>query len=620
MALSRAELESKLWQAADILRGQIDAADYKNYIFSLLFLKRLSDRFGEEVEHAVAAGVPRETALKDPDEHEFFALIAELGLEAVPANERRDQMALSKTELESKLWQAADILRGQIDAADYKNYIFSLLFLKRLSRRLRGRIRGALTRRWRTPWRRVFRANGADAALRDPDEHEPFFVPPEFRLTFARWDALLESSMNAGEALNIAGSAVENANTDPRGWTVCWLAGTNWNDESKLGSPASRERIIRSLLNHFGDLDLRDENLREDAAGTGNVLGDAYEYLINKFADDAGKKGGEFYTPRPVVRLIVELLQPREGMRICDPTAGSGGMLIYAAQYVRERGGDIRNLVLHGQERNLGTLAIGKLNLLLHGLRAARVEPGDVIAEPQLTDTSGRLFSYDRVIANPPFSLKNWGHDFAPNDPHHRFDRYGAIPPKTKGDFAFLLHMLGVTNAEGMVGVVMPHGILFRGGAEGRIRQGIVEADLFEAVIGLAPNLFFGASIPVAICVLNKDKPLERQGKTLFIDAAQEGYFRQGKAQNFIEPEHIAKLVKAYRAFEDVERFAHVADLEEMRGNDFNLNISRYVDTTEPVEVMGVAQALAELREAERRRDEAAAKMNELLAELGYVR
>ena len=328
------------------------------------------------------------------------------------------------------------------------------------------------------------------------------------------------------------------------------------NDESKLGSPANREGIIRSLLNHFGDLDLRDENLRVDGAGGGNVLGDAYEYLINRFADDAGKKGGEFYTPRSVVRLIVKLLRPREGMRICDPTAGSGGMLIYAAQYVREHGGNLRNLALHGQERNLGTLAIGKLNLLLHGLRSARLESGDVIAEPQLTDMSGRLESYDRVVANPPFSLKNWGHDFAPNDPHHRFDRYGAIPPKTRGDLAFLLHMLGVTNADGMVGVVMPHGILFRGGAEGKIRRGIVEADLFEAIIGLAPNLFFGASIPVAICVLNKAKPIERRGKVLFVDAAQEGYFRQGKAQNFIDSEHTEKIVEAYRAFEEVERFA----------------------------------------------------------------
>ena len=212
--------------------------------------------------------------------------------------------------------------------------------------------------------------------------------------------------------------------------------------------------------------------------------------------------------------LIVELLKPEvRGCGSATRQPGSGGMLIYTAQYVRERGGDARNLVLHGQERNLGTLAIGKLNLLLHDLRAARVEAGDVIAEPGLVDGSGRLLSYDRVIANPPFSLKNWGHEFAPSDEHHRFDRYGAIPPRTKGDLAFLLHMLGVTNSEGMVGVVMPHGILFRGGAEGKIRRGIVEADLFEAIIGLAPNLFFGASIPVAICVLDKAKPAERRGQ-----------------------------------------------------------------------------------------------------------
>ena len=295
-------------------------------------------------------------------------------------------------------------------------------------------------------------------------------------------------------------------------------------------------------------------------------------------------------------------------------------MLIYTAQYVREQGGDVRNLVLHGQERNLGTLAIGKLNLLLHDLRSARMEAGDVIAEPGLMDPSGRLLAYDRVIANPPFSLKNWGHDFAPNDPHHRFDRYGAVPPKTRGDFAFLLHMLGVTNSQGMVGVVMPHGILFRGGAEGKIRRGIVEADLFEAVIGLAPNLFFGASIPVAICVLNRDKPPERRGKVLFVDAAQEGYFRPGKAQNYIYGEHIEKIVEAYRAFEDVDRLAHVADLEEIESNDFNLNISRYVDTTEPAEVIPVEEALAQLRDAERRRDEAVARMDQLLAEMGYAR
>ena len=276
--------------------------------------------------------------------------------------------------------------------------------------------------------------------------------------------------------------------------------------------------------------------------------------------------------------------------------------------------------MLQGQERNLGTLAIGKLNMLLHGLPQARLEPGDIITEPGLQDEAGRLLSYDRVIANPPFSLKNWGAEFAPHDPHHRFDRYGAVPPRTRGDFAFLLHMLGVTNAEGMVGVVMPHGILFRGGAEGKIRRGIVEADLFEAVIGLASNLFYGASIPVAICVLSRAKLAERRGRVLFVDANQEGCFRPGKAQNHIDPEHIRRIVEAYRAFEAVDRFAHVADLGEIRGNDFNLNISRYVDTTEPVEVVSMEEALARLREAEQRRDHAVAYMDRLLAQMGYRR
>ena len=509
-------------------------------------------------------------------------------------------MPLTSPELQTKLWRAADILRGQIDSADYKNYIFSLLFLKRLSDRFDEEAEAAISL-----------GIPREVAVEDRDEHQ-FMVPQS-----AHWRQVVNTPMGLGEALNKASFAIEAAN-DGRIDRV--LSGTNWNDENKLGTPSNQDHLIRSLLNHFGDLDLSDANLRSETGETNNVLGDAYEYLINLFADDAGKKGGEFYTPRSVVDLIVKLLQPTAGMRICDPTFGSAGMLIYAADYVEKHGGDRRNLILHGQERNLGTFAIGKLNLLLHGLTAARLVPGDVIAEPGLVDEDGRLLSYDRVIANPPFSLKNWGHEFAPNDPHHRFIRYGAIPPRTRGDLAFLLHMLAVTDAGGMVGVVMPHGVLFRGGAEGKIRRGIVENDLFEAVIGLAPNLFFGASIPVAICVLNKAKPAARRGKVLFVDAAQEGYYRQEKAHNALDQKHVDSIVAAFRAYEDVERFAHVADLEEIASNDYNLNISRYVDTTEPVEVLSVEEALANLREAERRRDEAVARMDELLAGIGYGR
>ena len=490
---------------------------------------------------------------------------------------------------------------GQINSADYKNYIFSILFLKRLSDRLDEEVESAV----------FTRGVPRETALTDPDEHE-FFVPDD-----ARWSVITGKAMGLGEALNVASHAVEDNNV---GRLEGVLTGVNWNDEQKLGGPANRESLIRQLLNHFAGLDLSDANLRDGQVDAGNVLGDAYEYLIYQFADDAGKKGGEFYTPREVVRLIVELLEPQERMRICDPTA----RVLRDADLRRPvRAGAGRRHPqpgLHGQERNLGTLAIGKLNLLLHGLRSARLEAGDVIAEPGLVDSAGRLLSYDRVIANPPFSLKNWGHDHAPGDQHHRFDRYEAIPPKTRGDLAFLLHMLAVTNAQGRVGVVMPHGILFRGGAEGKIRRGIVEADLFEAVIGLAPNLFFGASIPVAICVLNRYKHAERRGRVLFVDAAQPGYYRSERAHNFLDNEHIAGIVAAYRAFADVDRFAHVADLAEIVGNDFNLNISRYVDTTEPVETLSVAEALVQLREAERRRDEATARMDALLAELGYGR
>lgn len=488
-------------------------------------------------------------------------------------------MALTLSELESHLWESANILRGSIDSGDFKNYILGLLFLKRIND-VFMEDRDALQSE-----------PGADPE--DPFEYQ-FFVTER-----ARWSYLRSLSTNIGEAINVAFEALEEQNRQLEGV----LVSIDFNNKERLP-----DQVLLRLLEHFGRIALGNRDLSEP-----DMLGRAYEYLIAQFADDAGKKGGEFYTPRPVVRLLVELLQPTEGMRVCDPTVGSGGMLIESVHYIERHGGNPRNVSLYGQEKNLNTWSIVKMNMLLHGLVDARIEKGDTIRDSKLVE-HGELMLFDRVIANPPFSLKNWGRDEAEHDAYGRF-KYG-LPPKSYGDLAFVQHMVATLNITGRLGVVMPHGVLFRGNSERHIRQGLLEDHLIDAVIGLPPNLFYGTGIPASILVMQKGRSESRQEQVLFIDASRE--FQAGKNQNALRDEDIQTIAETYHGFADVQKYARVVPLDEIRQNDYNLNISRYVDTSEEAEAVDIGAVIRELRQLEAERTELETKMYRYLKELGY--
>ncbi len=488
---------------------------------------------------------------------------------------------LSLRQLENHLWEAANILRGKIDSSDFKHYIFGLLFFKRLCDV------------WQEEFEERLQRYGDPERAADPTEHR-FHLPAH-----ASWEAVRRHKRHIGKHLNAAFRAIERVN--PR------LAGV-FQDVNFDNMERFPDATLKLLLNHFEKHRLRNADVEPD------MLGNAYEYLIGQFADDAGKKGGEFYTPREVVRLIVECLRPSAGMSIYDPTCGSGGMLLEAVRFIEHHGGDPSSTDLHGQEMNLNTWAICQMNLFLHGIDEAQVARGDTLRHPKHI-RRGRLRTFDRVLANPPFSLKNWGHEeWHGGDPFGR-DLYGC-PPPAYGDLAFLQHMVASLAPGGMLGVVVPHGILYRGGKEEAIRRGLVEDDLIETVISLAPNLFYGTGISASVLIVNRGKPKPRRGKVLFVRGVDES--TEAKNQNRLSGANVERLANAFHAFEDEQRFARVVAIDEIRANDYNLNISRYVSTFVESDPADVPLDLKTLRSLKGTRDRAESNMMDLAAELDY--
>ncbi len=516
-------------------------------------------------------------------------------------------MKLTLDTLKSWLWDSADILRGSTDSSDFKNYIFGLLFLKRVG--------DVFTEE-------VERVLAEEGCTLEEAEDEPFFKVPHD----ARWSYLTTKTQNIGEAIDKAFHLIEEANAGLEGV----MTAVRFGNRDVLS-----DALLQRLLQHFSKYSLRRDNLYKE-----DVLGDAYEYLIEQFADDAGKKGGEFYTPKGVVQLIVKLLDPQPGMTAYDPTCGSGGMLLQVAKEIacKEEKTTLShgvNVELCGQEKNLGTWAICQLNMILHNIAAFDIKKGDTLCAPQHHDDKNELRQFDIVIANPPFSQNKWWDaletsietkidkngqekEITPNYAKNVSDDYGrfcyGVPPRGYADLAFLQHMIASLKNSGRLGIVLPHGVLFRGGAEGKIRTQLIEANLLEAVVGLPSGLFYNTGIPACILILNKAKA-KANHKIAIIDASDD--YKEGKNQNVLEAEHIDKVLSAYNAGSEVDKFMRMVEKSEIVENDYNLNIARYIDKSEPEVEIDLTATLQKIREVTA--DEAIidVKLQNFLTELG---
>ncbi|MBW2560917.1 MAG: type I restriction-modification system subunit M [Deltaproteobacteria bacterium] len=493
-----------------------------------------------------------------------------------------------RTEIFNMVWRACDTFRGVIDPAMYKDYILTMLFVKYLSDIRTSQVK-ALEKKYKGDTGRIVRALS----------YERFII--DEACTFDNLYAH-RSDNDIGQTINTVLEKIEDAN---KAKLHNVFRNIDFNSEANLGQTRQRNSRLKTLLEDFAEL-----NLTPEYVGEMDIVGDVYEYLIARFAATAGKKAGEFYTPAEVSETLARLVAPKPGDRISDPTCGSGSLLIRAAKQT----GSENNFSLFGQEMNGSTWALCKMNMFLHDMDSSRIEWEDTIRHPQLVENNA-LMRFEVVVANPPFSLDKWGQDIAAGDRYARFQR--GIPPKSKGDWAFILHMLATAiEGKGRVGVVVPHGVLFRGGQEGKIREAVIRENLLDAVVGLPANLFYGTGIPAALMIFDKSREFNGKGEVLFIDASRA--YEQGTNQNKLRIEDIEKIVQTFRKRRAVDKYAYPEPFAEIEENEFNLNIPRYVDIFESEPEIDIVAVQREIEDIERQLDETRTEMDKYLKELGF--